>query len=358
MSTDIQRPAADDIDHAYREFAPFVRRQLFTLGVRTADLPDMCHEVFVVLNQHSERLDQIERVDLWLREVCRRAAGGYRRRPQNAREVLMTDADLTANADAPTTGPGDDPLQRPDGDRVTSALDRLDDESRDLLALHDVGDLPLTELAKLVERDRKTVRKRLEAARRRLSQVLAEDGVGVVSADPSRRDAGRSPDGPPRYARELEIATVTPNVTIGFLGNVVIAIWPGIADLESIEVLSTEGPKLIKRCGKIGYLSVVETTIRPPPLPARKRIVRALDEMGPDVLGYATVVLTASAWIVRPIMSGLVVLSRPRFPMRFFSSMAAGSDWLCAHYARNADGPISSTDLMAAAERLRVIQQA
>lgn len=330
-------------------------------------MPDLCHEVFAILNQHSDRLDEIERIDLWLREVCRRAAGGYRRRPQNAREVLMTNADLSAKLDVPDPVAADDPLLGLDGnDRLTFALDRLDDESRDLLALHDAGDMPLTELAKLVDHDRKTVRKRLEAARRRLSQLLDQDGTGAAGTGagagastprPSNQAlAGRTLEGPPRYAGELEVVTVTPNLSMGLLGNIVIAIWPGVADLESIELLSTEGPKLIDRCGgKIGYLSVVESDVRPPPLPARQRIVRALDEMGPHVLAYATILLGGMAWIARPIMSGLVVLSRPRFPMRFFSSMSSGSDWLCAHYARGVDGPLSSADLTGAAERLRVV---
>jgi RNA polymerase sigma-70 factor (ECF subfamily) len=349
-----ERPAADAIDQAYREFAPFVRRQLFTLGVRTADLPDLCHEVFVVLNNQTERLDEIARVDLWLREVCRRTAAGYRRRAHNRREVLMTNADLSTTMGRSRSAQSDDPSDPFEGDdRLNVALDRLDDESRDLLALHDVGEMPLTELAKLVEHDRKTVRKRLEGARRRLGKLLDQTGDAAQRSGPEP-PVTRPSEGSPDYSRELEITTLTPNLQIGLMGNVVIAIWPGIADLESIELLATEGPKLIRRCGgQIGYLSVVESTVRPPPFPARQRIVRALDAMGPHVLGYATILLGGGAWIARPIMSGLVVLSRPRFPMRFFSSIAAGSDWLCAHYARSPDGPVSSAALTDAAERLR-----
>lgn len=357
MSGDAQRPATSAIDQAYRDFAPFVRRQLFKLGVRSADLPDLCHEVFVILSQRSDGVDELARIDLWLREVCRRVASGYRRRPQNAREVLMTNADLSARLNVPDATVQDTSQWQDGNDRLSFALDRLDDESRDLLALHDAGDMPLTELAKLVEHDRKTVRKRLEAARRRLSHLLDEQGASAPRPG-KERPTEHSPEGAPGYARELEVVTVAPNLNLGLVGNIVIAIWPGVADLESIELLATEGPKLIDRCGgKIGYLSVVESTVRPPPLPARQRIVRALDEMGPHVLGYATVLLGGMALIARPIMSGLAVLSRPRFPMRFFSSVSSGSDWLCAHCARGVDGPMSSARLTAAAERLSLVQR-
>jgi RNA polymerase sigma factor (sigma-70 family) len=351
------RPAAVSIDEIYRDFAPLVRRQLFILGVRTADLPDMCQEVFVVLNQNSERIAEIARIDLWLREVCRRVASGYRRRPQNAREVLMTDSDLSAKLnvrDPADTNDSSSCLE--DDDRLSLALDRLDDESKDLLALHDAGDLPLTDLAKLVEHDRKTVRKRLELARRRLSRLLDEEGMSTPQPD-DEAIVGRAPTGRPNYAPDLQVVAVAPNLTMGLFGNVAIAVWPGMVDLESIELLASNGPKLIEQCsGKVVYLSVVESTIRPPPFSARQRIVEALNEFGHHVLSYATILLGGTAWIARPIMSGLVVLSRPRIPMRFFSSMPAGCDWLCTHHARSVDGPMSSATLADAAQRLRSIR--
>ena len=51
----------------------------------------------------------IERVDLWLREICRRVAAGYRRRFGNKLEILGRDLDAEASAadhDAPDAGAG------------------------------------------------------------------------------------------------------------------------------------------------------------------------------------------------------------------------------------------------------------
>src|SRR5262245_7089317 len=131
----------------YARFAPYVRRRLAALGVREADLPDLCQEVFLVVHGKADRLPDVERVDLGLREICRRVAAGYRRRAGHRLEVLGWDT-----TEAPDPGP--DPADEQDHGqmlaRLRGALNQLDDESRDLLALHDVGEMPLTALAKLV----------------------------------------------------------------------------------------------------------------------------------------------------------------------------------------------------------------
>ena len=65
---------------AYAHFAPYVRRQLAELGIRDADLPDLCHEVFLIVHDKVDLVPEVDRVDLWLRAICRRVAAGYRRR--------------------------------------------------------------------------------------------------------------------------------------------------------------------------------------------------------------------------------------------------------------------------------------
>ena len=338
---------------AYRDFAPYVRRRLLRLGVRDADLPDQCHEVFLILHKR-EQLDEIERVDLWLREVCRRVAAAYRRRARHTREVLggLPESQADTAEDPETSLRGVD-----ERDLLRSALERLDDESRDLLALHDFGEMPLTELAKLVEHDRKTVRKRLEAARHRLSVLMEENPPAVEPPTEGPASGLRLGHSEPRLSDELEVVCVTPTVTVGLVGNVAITVWPGAPDLAAMETLFSVAPAIIERCGrKVAYLAIVEDPVRPPELSARKRIVEALDAIGPNVIGYATVMMGKAAWIVRPIMSGLLVLTRPRFPMQFFGSVPDAARWLCARYALGSEGALPVSTLTAAVERLRPLR--
>jgi RNA polymerase sigma factor (sigma-70 family) len=336
----------------YRHFAPYVQRLLSRLGVRAADLPDVCHEVFLVVHARSDALDDVVHFDLWLREICRRVAAGYRRRAAHRREVL-----------APTTldpEPADvDPWEALGRDDVLrQALRELDEESRDLLALHDVGEMPLTELARLTLRDRKTVRKRLQRARRRLAALMSssEEPLGERASQPP-------PLGPlgvrldPNDAKPLSgmrVLAITRGVAIGLIGNIVVTVWPDVASGEALDELLHWGPLMIGACaGRIGYLALVESTVRPPNLQGRRKIVEALDRFGPHVIKYSTVLLGGGSWIAQPIMSGLVVLARPRFPMRFFTTVESAAAWLSDACAFGPQGPLPASELVAAGEYLR-----
>ena len=48
-----------------------------------------------------------------------------------------------------------------------------------------------------------------------------------------------------------------------------------------------------------------------------------------------------------------MLLARPRFPLRFFSSVMAAAEWLCRTTARGCAGPLAPAKLAAAAEDMR-----
>jgi RNA polymerase sigma-70 factor, ECF subfamily len=262
---------------AYEHFAPYVRGKLAKLGVRDADLPDLCHEVFLIVHDKGGVVPDIERVDLWLREICRRVAAGYRRRFGNKLEILGRDLDAEAPAadqDAPEVGAGSE--RREQLALVRKALNRLDDESRDLLALHDVGELPLTELARLVDHDRKTVRKRLQTARRRVSRLVCEDAPGVAAIAYGEAPRITPPQSPIMQvgaamgrargctADELDVMYVTDDRKVGVIGNVAIATWRR-ATPEIMDSVMHIAPKTLERCGgELVYLALIEPGFEPP----------------------------------------------------------------------------------------------
>ena len=113
--------------------------------------------------------------------------------------------------------------QLEDEERLHQALSKLDDESRDLIALHS-GNLPLVDVAELLARDRKTVRKRLQLALRRL-EVLVGRGD---APEPVQR-----PSTPPRPPSErpavasgfgMRLLTDDPALTVGLIADVVAVI--------------------------------------------------------------------------------------------------------------------------------------
>src|SRR5687768_871747 len=137
----------------YAQHTDSVRRHLRRFGAPDQDLDDLTQEVFLVLHAKGPVLPTTESIDPWLREVCRRVAAGDRRRAHRRHEIAFREPPETA-ADAGfeqaiETGEAEDRLHR--------ALDRLDEQSRDLVALHELGSLPLINVAELVDADRKTV---------------------------------------------------------------------------------------------------------------------------------------------------------------------------------------------------------
>jgi RNA polymerase sigma-70 factor, ECF subfamily len=346
---------------AYEHFAPYVRGKLAELGVRDADLPDLCHEVFMVVHDKAEVVPEVDRVDLWLRAICRRVAAGYRRRCGNKLEILGRDVDLepsSVDPDAAEVGSGSE--RREQLALVRRALHRLDEESRDLLALHDVGEMPLTELAALVDHDRKTVRKRLVTARRRVSRLICQDTPANDAAarmtppeSPLMRLQAAKGRALGLTADELQMILVSNDRNVGVIGNVAISDWKR-ATPEALDSVLSVAPKSVERCGgEVVYLALIEPTLEPPSLAARQRIVRALELVGPYISAFATVSLGGRSAVAEPIISGMMLLARPRFPVRFFDGIEPAARWLCDTFARGARGPMSPAVLTAAAEHVR-----
>jgi len=351
----------------YARFAPFVRRRLAELGVREADLPDLCQEVFLVVHGKGQVTASIDRMDLWLREICRRVAAGYRRRAGHRLEVLGWDDTERPDPGAATV---DEPDHGPMLALLRRALNHLDDESRDLLALHDAGEMPLSELARLVAHDRKTVRSRLVRARRRVSHWVsgrAVPGAGVRSGVAPRVTPAASPFMRDQAARgrvagcaasELQVLRLSPEHCSGALGNVAVSDWRGPdIGVDMLDSVMAQAPYTLEKCGgEIAYLALIEPTLHPPALDVRQRIVDSLEVIGPYFRAFAVVLLGDNARINQPILEGLALLARPRFPMQFFSSLPAAAGWLCDTVARCAEGPLAAADLVAAAESVRRLQ--
>jgi hypothetical protein len=122
----------------------------------------------------------------------------------------------------------------------------------------------------------------------------------------------------------------------------------------SIEAVMGRVPYTLEKCGgEIAYLALIEPTMRPPTLETRQKIVDVLEIVGPYFSSFAVVLLAASTRINQPILEGLTLLARPRFPMRFFASVGPAVDWLCQTTAHGSSGPLLPGALADAVARVR-----
>lgn len=325
-----------------------IRRHLQSFGARGPDVDDLVQEVFLVLHAKRELLAQIRPLDPWLREVCRRVAAGDRRRAHRRREVTF--GEPVASADE--AGATDAAFEREEQQgRLHHALTQLDEYSRHLVAMHEVGDLPLVDMAELIDADRKTVRKRLSVALRRLSALIGSERDPAPRSRASGERVAQA-DNPPRNASEFRVLLRHPAVNVGLVGSVLIAVWPGAATLEALELLELEMARASEICaGRIAFFAVVEASTRPPDLPARKKLIAMLQDPAGGLSVYAAALEGGAAWLARPIMSGLAFLARPRFAMQYFEGVPRAARWLVECHPQLT--LISETELLDAVGRLR-----
>lgn len=157
----------------FRQHAPFVWRVLRRLGVAEGDADDVTQDVFVVVHRKLEGFRGDSEFRTWLYGICVRTASDYRRRKRRRPEQMM--------AEVPDTqlDPGLD--EWVDLQRARTVLDRildgLDEDKRAVFVLFEIEQVPMQDVARIVDCPLKTAYSRLRAAR-----VLVEREVHRLQA--------------------------------------------------------------------------------------------------------------------------------------------------------------------------------
>ncbi len=323
----VRRPTPQELAQLCEAYTPQIRRHLQRFGVRGHDVDDLAQEVLLVVHAKREIVARVRPLDPWLREVCRRVAAGDRRRAHRRREVAFGEPLEALDENAGTEAAFEEEEREL---RLHHALTQLDEYSRDLVALHEVGNLPLVDVAELIEADRKTVRKRLGAALRRLTTLFGSASAraksGGAAAEPNRAR-------PPRHSSEFRVLARHPAGNVGLDGSVRIAVWPGAATLEAPELVDAGLAQAAEICGgSAAFFAVVEASTRPPDLPARRKPAAMLEDPRRRMSVYAAALEGGAAWIARPIMSALGFLARTHFTMQYFEGVPKAVRWLVENF--------------------------
>ncbi len=173
-----------DVLAVHEAHADFVWCSLQRLGVRSADLDDLCQEVFIVVHKRLHTFDGSSQLTTWLFGICLRVAAAYRRRAWFRRE--------TPTAEVPDLD-GTPPSGRPDElyaarqARATLArvLDTMDLEKRAVFVMFEIDELSTDAIAGILGVPVGTVWSRLSAARKqfqaKLSRLQRAGEKGAVS---------------------------------------------------------------------------------------------------------------------------------------------------------------------------------
>jgi RNA polymerase sigma-70 factor (ECF subfamily) len=160
--------ARADYDGFFRdEYARVLRVCQGVLGDR-ARAEEAAQEAFLRLYERWDRVSAYERPEAWVRRVALRIAVRTHRRDRALR--ILERGVVTDRSSGGQSGRGEDAM--------TLVL-RLPRKQRIAVALHYVDDLPISEVARVLECAEATVRVHLHRARRRLAELLDE----AVSTD-------------------------------------------------------------------------------------------------------------------------------------------------------------------------------
>jgi RNA polymerase sigma-70 factor (ECF subfamily) len=172
-ATDAEMPSFEEV---FRDNVPFAWRTLRRLGVREADVADVCQEVFVVVHRRLGDFDAAFAMRTWIYGICLRTASQYRRRAPQRRE-----AGEDGLRDAAVSPEQEGLVERAWAKRrLDAALARLDDDKRAVFVLYELEELPMKEVAVAVGCPLQTAYSRLHAARRELEvafRALSKEDV-------------------------------------------------------------------------------------------------------------------------------------------------------------------------------------
>ncbi|MBS2014298.1 MAG: sigma-70 family RNA polymerase sigma factor [Deltaproteobacteria bacterium] len=162
-----------DVRQLFEAHGDFVWRVLARAGVRDADLKDALQEVFIIVSQKLDTLEEGTKPTTWLHGIAVRVAANHRRKVARKREDLTAESDETA----PSSGRGDpeENVARAEARAMLAEmLDELPPEQRIVFEMFELEEMACPKIAEALGIPLGTTYTRLRAARAALTAQAAE----------------------------------------------------------------------------------------------------------------------------------------------------------------------------------------
>ncbi|MET0386425.1 MAG: sigma-70 family RNA polymerase sigma factor [Polyangiales bacterium] len=167
-------PAAAAVPDGFAEIvrahSQYVWRVLRCLGVREADIDDLCQETFVVVHRKWPSYEPRGALRTWIYAIALRVVSDYRKRAHRKRETLV--------AEPPDVRVGAEQEQklerREDWQLLDHLMHTLTDDQRQVFVLFEIEELAMAEVAQVVGCPLQTAYSRLHAARKQIALQLAQ----------------------------------------------------------------------------------------------------------------------------------------------------------------------------------------
>lgn len=172
-----------------REHVPSLYRAAYRWTGAADRAEDLVQQLLVRLYPRLTELRELDRVRPWaLRVMYRLFVDEHRRErasPVQFGAETPADPEVPAGEDEPWIDPGAGPAELAEREltqeRLIRAWERLGEEHRVVLSLHDIEDYTLPELSQIMDIPLGTLKSRLHRARARLRELLAAERI--IAAD-------------------------------------------------------------------------------------------------------------------------------------------------------------------------------
>lgn len=157
-------------DHVYSTYFPQVARWARAMGGPSADLEDLCQDIFVTVRRKLPSFDG-RNLPGWLYRITQRSVRAHLRKAW-LRRALFLSHDEWSSLSEDAAGPVDDLVSREDQAELAQLLEKLSLPKRTALLLHEVEGKSGEEIAELEGVPVATIYSRIHYAKRELAQLL------------------------------------------------------------------------------------------------------------------------------------------------------------------------------------------
>jgi RNA polymerase sigma-70 factor, ECF subfamily len=151
---------------AFQRELDYVHRSLRRLGASPSEVEDLAHDLFLALHRTWAEYDPHRPLRPYLFGYAFRIVAAHKRKRR--REVALG----LGEVDDPGPGPEEELQSKQARAVVLAALDRIPLPRRAVLVMHDLDDVPVTEVASVLAIPLFTVYSRLRKARRELEATI------------------------------------------------------------------------------------------------------------------------------------------------------------------------------------------
>lgn len=162
-----------DLGKVYREHIDYVWRSLIHLGVKSSDVADVAHDVFLVVRRRLPTFEGRSTLRTWIYGICIRVVSDYRSKAFRRREITEERVPELP-ADATQHGASEN---RQLQERLLALLEQLDPDQRDVFVLYEIEELSMKEVAQAIGCPLQTAYSRLHTARANLKAKLSARGI-------------------------------------------------------------------------------------------------------------------------------------------------------------------------------------